>query len=210
MKTKRNRIVYLTSFLVIAWLLPCHGQSNEVQQLVLNAEKLTQLKNILSDMKKGYQVISKGYNAVKDISQGNFSLHEVFLDGMMKASPAVKKYKRVADIIILQKELLSSYKTAYSRFRQSGSFSPEELDYFGQVYSRLTSESLQNLNELTTVVSSSDLRMSDDERLQSIDRIFDSMQNKLSFLRDFNRRNTILALQRDKEQQSIKQVKSLY
>ncbi len=210
MKTKRNRIVYLTSFLVIAWLLPCHGQSNEVQQLVLNAEKLTQLKNILSDMKKGYQVISKGYNAVKDISQGNFSLHEVFLDGMMKASPAVKKYKRVAEIIILQKELLSSYKIAYSHFRQSGSFSPEELNYFGQVYSRLTNESLQNLNELTTVVSSSDLRMSDDERLQSIDRIFDSMQNKLSFLRDFNRRNTILALQRDKEQQSIKQVKSLY
>ncbi|MEJ7691582.1 TerB family tellurite resistance protein [Daejeonella sp.] len=210
MKTIGNKMAWLTSFLLIAWLLPCRGQSNEIEQLLLNAEKLTQLKNILSDMKKGYQVVSKGYNAVKDISEGNFRLHEVFLDDMMKASPAVKKYRRVADIIILQKQLLTEYKSAYNRFRSSRSFGEAELDYIGKVYSQLTKESLQNLDELTTVVSSSDLRMSDDERLQSIDRIFDSMQNKVSFLRDFNRRNTILALQREKEQRNIKQIESIY
>lgn len=195
---------------MIAYLSPSLGQSNEIEQLLLNAEKLTQLKNILTDMKKGYQVVSKGYNAVKDISEGNFNLHEVFLDGMMKASPAVKKYRRVADIIVLQKQLLTEYKSAYNRFRESGSFGPAELDYLGKVYSRLTKETLQNLDELTSVVSSSDLRMSDDERLQSIDRIFDSMQDKLSFLRDFNKRNTILAIQRDKDRRSIERVESLY
>ncbi|WP_276347947.1 TerB family tellurite resistance protein [Daejeonella sp. JGW-45] len=209
MKTTNKR-AWLTSFLMIAYLSPSLGQSNEIEQLLLNAEKLTQLKNILTDMKKGYQVVSKGYNAVKDISEGNFNLHEVFLDGMMKASPAVKKYRRVADIIVLQKQLLTEYKSAYNRFRESGSFGPTELDYLGKVYSRLTKESLQNLDELTTVVSSSDLRMSDDERLQSIDRIFDSMQDKLSFLRDFNKRNIILAIQRDKERRSIERVESLY
>lgn len=209
MKTT-NRIAWLTSFLMIACLSPSLGQSNEIEQLLLNAEKLTQLKNILTDMKKGYQVVSKGYNAVKDISEGNFNLHEVFLDGMMTASPAVKKYRRVADIIVIQKQLLTEYKSAYNRFRKSGSFGPAELDYLGKVYSRLTKESLQNLDELTSVVSSSDLRMSDDERLQSIDRIFDSMQDKLSFLRDFNKRNTILAIQRDKDRRSIERVESLY
>ncbi len=195
---------------MIAYLSPSLGQSNEIEQLLLNAEKLTQLKNILTDMKKGYQVVSKGYNTVKNISEGNFNLHEVFLNGMMKASPAVKKYRRVADIIVLQKQLLTEYKSAYNRFRESGSFGPAELDYLGKVYSRLTKETLQNLDELTSVVSSSDLRMSDDERLQSIDRIFDSMQDKLSFLRDFNKRNTILAIQRDKDRRSIERVESLY
>ena len=34
--------------------------------------------------------------------QGNFNLHKAFLDGLMMVSPAVKKYKRVADIITLQ------------------------------------------------------------------------------------------------------------
>ncbi|MGY4383932.1 preprotein translocase subunit YajC [Pedobacter sp. UYP24] len=61
-------------------VLPSRAQSTEVQQLLLNVEKLSQLKNILSDMKKGYTIVTNGYNAVKNISQGNFSLHEVFLE----------------------------------------------------------------------------------------------------------------------------------
>lgn len=52
-----------------------YSQSQEAQQLMLNVEKLSQLKNILSDMKRGYEVVSKGYNAVSGIAKGNFSLH---------------------------------------------------------------------------------------------------------------------------------------
>ena len=58
------------------------AQSAEIQQLLLNVEKLTQFKQILSDMKKGYQILEGGYNTIKDISEGNFSLHKAFLDGL--------------------------------------------------------------------------------------------------------------------------------
>jgi hypothetical protein len=54
-------------------------QSDEAQQLLLYIEKLAQLKNILNDMYRGYQIVSKGYNTNKDISKGNFNLHNVFL-----------------------------------------------------------------------------------------------------------------------------------
>jgi hypothetical protein len=75
------------------------AQSTEVQQLLLNVEKLSQFKNILRDMKTGYQIISTGYNAVLDISKGNFSLHETFLDGLMAVSPEVRKYHKIAGIV---------------------------------------------------------------------------------------------------------------
>ena len=39
-------------------------------------KSLAQLKNIYSDLVKGYEILSEGYNAVKDISQGNFDLHK--------------------------------------------------------------------------------------------------------------------------------------
>src|SRR5258708_5502248 len=68
-------------------------------QLILDTEKLTELKAILSDMYKSYEIINKGYNDIKNIAQGNFNLHEVFLDGLLAVSPAVKNYERVADII---------------------------------------------------------------------------------------------------------------
>ncbi|MES2827704.1 MAG: TerB family tellurite resistance protein [Bacteroidota bacterium] len=181
-----------------------NAQSQETQQLLLNVEKLSQLKNILSDMKRGYSVITNGYNSVKNIAQGNFSLHEVFLDGLMLVNPEIKKYRRVADIISYQKKIITEYKAAYNRFKASSNFSPQDIDYLGKVYKQLFDQSLDNIDELTTVITSSKLRMSDDERLQAIDRIFADTEDKLMFLRNFNKEASILNLQRKRETTDLK------
>lgn len=193
------------AFLVFSMLTvhPVRAQSNEVQQLLLNWEKLNQLKNILNDMKKGYQIVSQGYNSIKNIASGNFSLHETFIDGLMMVNPEIKKYKRVAEIISYQKQLVSEYKNAYNRFINSNTFNAKELKYLGKVYKQLANQSMDNLDELTTIITSSQLRMSDDERLQAIDRIFVDTQDKLQFLRDFNKQTSILSLQRKKEMADI-------
>lgn len=186
------------------------AQSTEAQQLLLNVEKLSQLKNILRDMKKGYTVISNGYNAVKNISQGNFSLHEVFLDGLMLVSPEVKKYRRVADIISHQKLIVSEYRSALQRFRSSENFNASEIAYLENVYSQLFKQSMNNLDELANIITSNKLRMSDDERLQGIDRIFADTQDKLVFLRNFNQQASILNLQRRQEKADLKTTKGFY
>ncbi len=186
------------------------AQSTEVQQLLLNVEKLSQLKNILRDMKKGYQTISTGYNAVKNISRGNFSLHEAFLDGLMLVSPEIRKYKRVADIITYQKSLVSEYRSAFDRFKRADNFSPDEITYLGRVYRQLFDQSLDNLEELTMIVTSSKLRMGDDERLKAIDRIFADTQDKLLFLRSFNQEASILNLQRKREKADLKSIQNQF
>lgn len=186
------------------------AQSTEVQQLLLNVEKLSQLKNILKDMKKGYTVVSTGYNAIKSISQGNFSLHEVFLDGLVLVNPEIKKYRRVADIIAYQKNIISEYKDAFKRVSASGNFNPGELAYLGQVYKQLFELSMDNLDELLTVITASKLRMSDQERLVEIDRIFLQVQDKLLFLRSFNSQAFVLSAQRDKQKRELKMVLDLY
>ena len=202
---KMNKIVKIT-LLVLAFGLvqvSAKAQSFEVQQLLLNWEKLTQMKNILSDMKKGYEIVSKGYNSVKNIANGNFNLHETFIDGLLLVNPEIKKYKRVADIISYQKDIVSEYRSAYSRFKKADTFSEREISYLGKVYKQLTDQSIDNLDELTTILTSSKLRMSDDERLQAIDRIFEDTEDKLLFLRNFNKQTTVLSLQRQKERADI-------
>lgn len=190
--------------------LSARAQSHEAQQLLINVEKLSQLKNILSDMKKGYEVVSSGYNAIKNISHGNFSLHEIFLDGLMVVSPEVKKYRRVGDIISYQLSIVSEYKSAFSRFTVTDVFSPEEVNYLARVFKQLTNQSVENLNDLIMVITSSTLRMSDEERLRTIDRIFADVQEKLVFLRDFNSKALSLSLAREKQKADLKQTRSLY
>ncbi|MDO3641517.1 TerB family tellurite resistance protein [Mucilaginibacter sp. L3T2-6] len=186
------------------------AQSYEIQQLLLDVEKLSQFKSILSDMRQGYSILSQGYGAVKNIAQGNFSLHEVFLDGLMAVNPNIKKYQRVADIISDESSILSEYKSAYKRFKSGGSFSVKELDYMGSAYSNITSQALRNLNDLITVITASNLRMSDDERLHEIDRIYADTSDKLSFLRHFNNQASLLQLQRQKQRNETKTLQNLY
>lgn len=206
---KRLLIVLI---MLVGLLFPSQAaaQSQEMQQLILNIEKLAQFKQILTDMKKGYQILNGGYNVVKDLSKGNFSLHETFLDALMQVSPTVRKYKRVGDIIHYQVLLVKEYKAAINRFRNSGNFNPEEIAYLEKVYSKLFKESIRNLDELTSVISDNTLRMSDDERLAAIDKVYADMQDKLSFLRNFNNNTSVLGIQRTKERNDINAMRSIY
>jgi DNA repair ATPase RecN len=196
--------------LIIGFAQHSFAQADEIAQLALNIEKLAQLKKILTNLKDGYQIVSKGYSTIKDISEGNFNIHQAFLDGLLKVSPTVKNYKRVAEIIDCQLKLVKEYKNAKRRFEADGNFSPNELEYIGKVYSNLFKESIRNLDDLTSVVTANKLRMSDDERLQTIDRINIEMEDKLFFLRDFNNNTRQLAVQRTKEKNDIAAMQKLH
>lgn len=181
----------------------CFSQSQEAKQLLLNVEKLAQLKLMLSHMKTGYQILEKGYTSIKNISQGNFNLHRDFLDGLLQVSPAVKQYSKVADIIRVQLKLVKESKAALAEFLGSKQFTIAEIEYLGNVYANLLKECLKTLDELAMVVTAGKLRMSDDERLQAIDKIYDEVMEQYTFLNEFNNGTAIFSLQREKEKMDI-------
>lgn len=186
------------------------AQSSDIQQLLLNVEKLSQFRQILNDMKKGYQILDRGYSTIKDISQGNFSLHKAFLDGLLNVSPTVRNYRKIGEIVSCQSNMVGEYRDAYARFRSGGNFNPGELGYIAGVYDRLLKESLRNLDELLLVVTAGKMRMSDNERLMEIDRVHAQMQEKLQFLRHFNNQADVLAIQRMKERNDAHRMMGIY
>lgn len=209
-KQLKHIVIILAIFFCMASANVAKGQVQEMQQLILDIEKLTQLKGILSDMKAGYQIYQQGYGSISQLSKGNFDLHSVYLNGLLSINPTVKNYGRVADIITQQVSLVSEYKSAYRQFRQSGLFNVSELNYMNKVYAQLVNQSLQNLDDLTNVLTAGKLRMSDDERMRAIDRIYASSADKLQFLRHFNRQGVLLNIQRSKDVRDSRTVKQLY
>ena len=185
-------------------------QTQEATQLILNYEKLKQLEEILDNMYKGYKILSQGYNRIKNIAEGNYNLHQVFLDGLFAINPSVAKYKRIPDIIRYQQLLMKEYRRAFNRFKNDSHLTPDEIRYLEKVYESLVKQSLKNLEELAMIVTANKLRMSDDERIQSIDRIYFDIENKLSFLRYFNNSTQLLVMQRAKEGSDVEAAKKLY
>jgi hypothetical protein len=207
---KKIAAIGFTSCCMLLSANTSHAQSAEIQQLILNWQKLAQLRKILSNMYKGYELVSNGYNAIKDISEGNFSLHEAFLDKLLQVSPIVKEYKRVADIMSFQQKIFTGYTSAFSNFKSSGNFTIEEINYLSGVYNNLFDKSLENLNELLMIITAGSLRMTDDERIAAIDRIYLDISDKLNFLNVFNNNTGLLSVQRAKEKNQIDVSRKLY
>ncbi len=186
------------------------AQSEDLTQLILDIEKLTQLKGILTDMKTGYDIINGGYNEVKQIASGNFNLHSTFLNVLLIVSPAIANYGRVADIVLKQGYIVTEYQRYYGRFKNSGTFNSDEIAYLGNVYTTLLQQSLQNLSQLTDILMAGKLRMNDDERIKAIDHIYADTDDKLSFLRHFDQQAAIMAAQRQHEVNNLSTVQKLY
>jgi hypothetical protein len=186
------------------------AQTFEIEQLILDWQKLTELKNILSEMKTGYQILSTGYETIRSISEGNFNLHNAFLSALLAINPAVKNYKRVQDIINYQSNIVSEYKSAFSRFKQDKHFTPDEISYLGTVYGNLFKQSLNDILNLTNILTANKMRMSDDERLHAIDGIYSTSKEQLMFLRSFNNSTTLLAIDRATEENDATSAMKLY
>jgi len=210
MKKPLKIIAILIAIAVIPINLRAQSIAQDLEQLSLDYRKLAGLKSILKQMYIGYEVVSKGYGAVKDISKGSFSLHEAFRDGLMIVGPAVRQYPKVAGIINDQAMLVDEYKSAYQTFKSDPHFNPDEIGYMMDVYNNLISGSLKNLNDLSMIITDSKVRMSDADRIRAIDRIYTDSHGQLDFLRQFNDRSYAVALQRSREANDRQTLKTLY
>jgi hypothetical protein len=205
------RNIFLGVLMLVAPVgVKAQSLAQTIEQLSLDYEKLSEYKQILTDMYNGYTVVKQGYENIKSIAAGNFSLHQAFLNALLAVSPVVGNYVKVADIINNEAELVKEYKTAEKYFNSNGHFMAGELSYFSTLYGNLLSASLRNLDELMKVITAGTLRMSDAERLAAIDRIDKDMTDKLAFLRAFNNEVAIQAGQRGVDQNNISAMKGLY
>jgi hypothetical protein len=180
------------------------------EQLVLDIEKLSELKGILKDMYTAYTIIDKGYTDVKNIVEGNFNLHKAFLDALLAVSPAVQDYTKVERIISAESQILSEYKAASKQLAGSGRFSIAELDYMNGVYANLLNRSAACVSELVMLLTADELRMSDAERLEGVDRVYGDINSQLRLLKLFDSGLAVQAGLRAREAGDIGSVRGIY
>ena len=207
-----KKILVILTFIVSLHPIVSRAQSTGdlVEQLVLDFQKLQDMKAILQDMYTSYKILDQGYTRIKNIAQGQFNLHKAFLDGLLAVSPAVKNYYRVGEIIQAEYNLVREYKASSSRAHGSGLFTDSELGYIDGIYSTLFKRSLQSIDELTMVLTDDVLRMSDAQRLAAIDRVYGEINGQLQAVRQLNNATSVQVLQREKTINDIKTLKQFY
>jgi hypothetical protein len=207
-----KRVTLMIMLIIGCATAPSHAQStaDATKQLLLDVQKLEDLKSILREMKKGYEILDKGYTEIRNIAKGRFELHKAFLDGLLAVSPSVRTYHRIGAILDAENNLAREYRQGRAQAYASGLFTGQELGYFERMYSTLYKRSQRSLDELTMVITAGELRMSDAQRLRSIDRVYTEISGQLRAVRQLNQETSLQATQRQHEKDELNFLKLLY
>jgi flagellar biosynthesis/type III secretory pathway chaperone len=164
-----------------------------------NAEKV--LENEMSKLKLGE--ITGWVNKQKE-------LYANYFDELSKVKAVINGYQAVKDVINGQQQLIKEYATAFSLSKQDKNFTPQEIDYMGQVYAGILDQSLKSLEQLGLAINAFTTQMTDAKRLVIIHSAADDIEKRLTDLRQFNQQNIRISLQRAKQQNDVDAVRKLY
>lgn len=164
-----------------------------------NAQKV--LENQLSKLR--LTEIADWTNRQKD-------LYGKYYEELRKVKSAISYYQRIKTITQKQLALVSEYKKAFNQFRQDSHFTPQEINYIGEVYSGILEASLKNLDQIILVTSSFKMQMGDAKRLEIINAAADKLDENYNDLRQFNNQNIRISIQRAKDQNDINSTLKLY
>jgi hypothetical protein len=182
-------------------------------------QKKTQIKYLLQQiaanqiyidyLQKGYKIARGGLTTINDIKHGDFNLHYAFFDSLKHVNPKIRNWAKIGDIAAMQVQIINETKAAVHRSQSSKQFTSSELTYLQNVFSHLLDECSKDIDALLTVTVSGKAEMSDDERINRIDAIYEDMEDKLLFSKSFTDEETILGAQRYNEQTDIEVGKQL-
>lgn len=202
------KIVGIVLLMLVSAMLQAQTLSEWVRQKKTQKkyliEQIAALQVYLGYAKKGYEIAGTGLSTIRDITGGEFKLHDLFIRGLKKASPAIRSDVRIGEIIAIQVSIFKAFNGLASGFKG------DHLDYVLEVKAGVITECLNDLEELYLVITSGKAEMADDERLERLNRIYASMQDKSAFTQDFyNKASMLLNLQRS-EQNAIEQLRRYY
>ncbi|HWK02421.1 MAG TPA: hypothetical protein VNS58_02240 [Puia sp.] len=148
--------------------------------------------------------------AITDWVQRQKDLYANYYAELWQVKSAIATYSKVKALIEKQARLVSDYKKAYALVQQDPHFSPAEVSHILRVYQGILKESMDNVNQLALVINALLTQMEDGDRLRIIDGASGRIDHNYSDLQRFTQENTLLSLQRAKDQQDWAMIRALY
>lgn len=188
-------------------IMRTNAQSSQIK---LYLQQIAANQVYIEYLQKGYSIAKNGLTFIGKIKNGHFSLDKDFFASLENINPKIKNYAKLADIIAYNIRIVQQFKTALQQARQSDLFSPKELSYLESVFTNVTDGCMSVVDVLTVLITPSQVKMSDDERIKRIDELYDEMQDRYVFSNGFCSALQVQAIQRKKEVNDAVTLKEIY
>jgi hypothetical protein len=211
-----------TAFIVTITLLmvrPIHAQDapnfnewfrQKKTQIKYLVQQIAALQVYLGYLKKGYQIVDNGLTTIGNIKDGTLTQDQTYLNSLKSVSPVVRDSPQVGRVLLYQKYILTAFIDLRGFVLQNAFYTEAEREYIQSVQTNILNQCQDSLNELGPILTVGETEMTDDDRLQRLDKVHEEMLDRYSFTRGFVASTRLLALQRAKENQEINTLKRIH
>jgi len=178
----------------------------------LKIQRLQTQTLVLQNAEKSLENTMAG-NLLDDITgwvQQQDQLFSEYYGELWQVKSALTGFSKVAQLIDRQAQLVKEYQRVTAAIRQDPHFSPTEVSDMMTVYAGILNASVRNTNQLALVIQGSLTQMDDAGRLRIIDETAANIDHNYATLEQYNQENTLLSLQRAKDEADIQSIKILY
>ncbi|WP_130857937.1 hypothetical protein [Olivibacter jilunii] len=180
------------------------SQKKTQKKYLLN--QIAALQVYLGYVKSGINIASAGLETIKGFTKGEFNLHSAFIGSLKIASPFIRNNAKVAETIAMQ---LLIHKML-NGINGNGILSSDQQSYIGKVRDNVLDGCNRDLEELLLVITSGKVEMTEDERLNRLNRVYDSMRDRSAFVKYFTGEVSALRDQKNAELKSTNQIRNIY
>ena len=203
---KKIRIKTILLFIVIA-LFTKNAQaqfavidpSNIAQSIVNTTKELAQTSRTVSNTLDTFKETKKVYEQGKQ-----------YYDALKSVNHLVKDARKVQKTLLLIGEITDIYVNNFQLMLSDKNFRADELTAIAHGYAMLLDESADILAELKNIVNINGLSMSDAERMDRIDKAYDSISNYRNLVSYYTRKNISVSYLRSKKINDTERVIALY
>jgi hypothetical protein len=172
---------------------------NIAQSIVNTANEVIQTSNTVSNVIKNFNEVKKVYEQGKK-----------YYDALKAVNDLVKDARKVQQTILMVGEIGDIYINAYQRMLQDDNYTLEELGAIAFGYTKLLEESAGLLLDLKGIVNESTLSMSDKERMDIIDRVYNSVKRYRNLVGYYTNKNISISYLRAQKKGDTERILALY
>jgi hypothetical protein len=208
--------ICLFSLLLFLILLKSNGQtvnewinqkSTQKQYLV---QQIAALQEYIGYVSKGYQIARKGLNTIGDIKKGHMDIDKIYFSSLELINPKIVHTQKASRTSQVYESIKKNYKSSIKRLNECKEYSTAEMIYLKKVLDENISECSDLMATRQVLLSSGELKMSDDERMQKISGIYDEMLDRYAFQKSFSNDIVMISNLRKKEQTEVSSVERFY
>ena len=173
--------------------------TNLAQGIVNTTKQIVQTSSTASNMLNNFK------ETVKIYEQG-----KKYYDALKSVNNLVKDARKVQKTILMIGEISDVYVVSFQKMMRDENYTVEELGAIAFGYTKLLEESNDVLQEMKGVVNITTLSLSDKERMDVVDRCYNSVKRYRNLVGYYTNKNIAVSYLRAKKKGDTNRVLALY